>query len=471
MPLMLKVSLAYVVCSIFQKCIGLITLPLFAKHLLTTEQYGQCTIYSSWMGIIGIFVSLNLPYGSFSPAMIKFEGRRDEYISSIQGICLLLSGAFLLVYLPFRNYWNQLFELPTFIVCLMIIEIIAQTAVQLWSGKKRFEYKYKSVVALTLLSSVLGPAIAYICVIMSEEKGLARIVGSSIVSISVGLSVFLINLKRGKKLYNKEFWKYAFGFNIPLLVYYLSQIIFNQSDRIMISHITGTSDAALYGVAYSLATILTFVLNAINNSYIPWLYEIIRDKRGEENKKTSLGIAVLMALMILFIIWFAPEIILLMAGEKYAMAVNVVAPIAMSLLLLFYSQLFINVEFYYEEKKKLVWASIGAAIINILLNAWLIPIFGFVAAGYTTLLSYLLFAFSNYLAMKKIIKKRELEDVLYNYKGLLIVLTLFILCGFIGVFLYGTLLVRLLVTLAVLIIVILCRKPIINSIRFINFKH
>ena len=394
-PLTVKVSTSYAICSILQKCLSFITLPLFTR-LLTTEQYGQYTIYSSWQGILMIFLTLNLAYGSFQTAMVKFEDRRSEYITSIQGICILLSVIFLALYLPFREMWNQLFELPTLFVLIMVSEIIFTTATQLWMERNRFEFKYKSVVAITLLTSILSPVLAYVLVSCTEEKGYARIIGYASINVIVGLIVFIQNTKRGKKLFNKEFWKYALGFNIPLLAYYLSQVIFNQSDRIMISHMTGTGEAAMYGVAYNLAMILTFVLNAINGSYVPWMYGKIKKGRGIENKQISIVLIILMGLMILCVIWFAPEIILIMAGKKYEAAIYVVAPVAMSLLLLFYCQLFINVEFYYEEKKMLVYGSVGAAILNIVLNYFLIPLFGFVAAGYTTLASYIVFALSNY---------------------------------------------------------------------------
>ncbi|MGN0378916.1 MAG: oligosaccharide flippase family protein, partial [Butyrivibrio sp.] len=49
-PLTVKVSTAYTVCSILQRCLSFITLPVFTR-ILTQEQYGQYTIYSSWLGI------------------------------------------------------------------------------------------------------------------------------------------------------------------------------------------------------------------------------------------------------------------------------------------------------------------------------------------------------------------------------------------------------------------------------------
>lgn len=471
-PLTLKVTVAYAVCSILQKCLSFITLPLFTR-ILTKEQYGQYTIYSSWSGIFSILLTLNLAYGSFSTAMVKFEKKRDEYISSMQGICLLLSGVFLLIYLPFREFFNKWLELPTFLVILLVVELLCTTAFLFWSGKKRFEFKYRSVVLLTLLNSFVSPIVAVCFVTISKEKGYARIFGYAITTIVISGCIFVLNCLRGKKLFIREFWKYALGFNIPLVAYYFSQVIFNQSDRIMISHMCGIDKAAMYGVAYNLATILTFVLNAINNTYVPWLYNKIKENKTSDNRNVASGIALLMAVLLVGVIWFAPEIIRIMAGKGYGEAKWVVAPVAMSLLLLFYSQLFINVEFYYEEKKSLVYASIGSMIVNVVLNYLLIPRFGFVVAGYTTWISYILFAFSNYIAMKKIFIKKGIQNDLYNYKTLITIIILFSLLGFLGVSIYDYLIIRIAIVCVGIVVLILNTKKImgiVSSFRKTNYE-
>ena len=465
-PITIKASTSYAICGILQKCLSFITLPIFTR-LLTAEQYGQVTIYSSWHGILQLFLTLNLAYGSFSTAMIKFEDDRDGYISSVEGICLTLSLAFLSIYIPFRHLWNRLFELPTYIVIFMIAETLGTTALLLWSGKKRFEFKYVGVITITLLISVVSPIIQYILVITHVEKGYYRIIGVAICNIIVGGIFLFLNIVRGRKIFDKKYWKFTLNFNIPLLAYYLSQVIFNQSDRIMISHMVGTDKAAMYGVAYSLAMVLSFVLNAINNSYVPWFYEKIEKGKAEDNKKISIIIAGLISLLLLVVIWFAPEIILIMGGEKYVEAVSVVPPVAISLLLLFYSQLFINVEFYYEEKSKLVWASIGAAIVNLILNWVFIGIFGYVAAAYTTLVSYLIFAFANQRAMKQIIKEKGQIDNLYDYKKLLFLLAIFVGASVAGVALYNSLLTRVAVCAVVLLAMILERDILIKYVRII----
>lgn len=461
LPLAAKVSTAYAVCSILQKCLSFITLPLFTR-LLTTEQYGQLTIYSSWQGILSIFLTLNLAYGSFSTAMIKFENDRDGYISSVEGICIFLTVLFLLIYLPFQSFWNYWFQLPTKLILMMVVEVLCSTAILLWSGKKRFEFKYIGVISVTLLMAVVSPIVAYFLIVNNDEKGYARIIGFAIVNILIGGAFFVRNAIRGKKVINKVYCKYALGFNIPLLAYYLSQIIFNQINRIMISHMVGTDKAAIFGVAYSLAMVLTFILNAINNSYVPWFYGKIKEGKMSDNRHVSLGIAGFMAVILSGVIWFAPEVIQVMAGSQYVEAIYVVPPVAISLLLLFYAQLFINVEFYYEEKKSLVWASIGAAVVNSILNYFLIKWFGFVAAAYATLLSYIIFAYSNYRAMKRVLNKREIQDNGYNYKGLVVVLLVFCMFSAIGELLYDMFLIRLIVTLVLLLFIYSKRKYIID---------
>ena len=100
LPVQLRATSAYTICSILQKCLSFITMPLFTR-LLTTEQYGQYSVYTSWSGILVIFLTLYLGYGSFSTAMVKFEDDRRGYVCGVQGVCCVLTLLFLAIYLLF----------------------------------------------------------------------------------------------------------------------------------------------------------------------------------------------------------------------------------------------------------------------------------------------------------------------------------------------------------------------------------
>lgn len=464
-----KASVAYTTCSILQRCLSMITMPLFTR-ILTQEQYGQFSVYSSWMNILTIFITLNLAYGSFSKAMVKFEKDRNGYVAAVQNLTLVLAGVFLLLYLPLRHIWNPLLELPTPLVLLMVAEMVFQCALLCWYGQRRFAYKYKGVVALTLTVSLLSPVIAFLLVANTQEKGIARIFGYSCVTIAAGLGCFIYNAIRGKGGMKKEYWKYALYFNVPLVPYYLSQVVFNQSDRIMISQMAGTDKAGVYSVAYTLATILTFVLNAVNGSYVPWFYNKIKDGKGSENKPMANGIAILMAFLLLAVIALAPEVITIMAGNSYAEAIWVVPPVAASILLLFYTQLFINVEFYYEEKTMLVWGSIAAAVLNVALNWWLIPIFGFVAAGYTTLISYIVFAGWNYANVLIIAKRKGFNADYFDLKALIGIFLIFAALTALATALYQQIIIRWCIIAAVLLSLIIFHKKVIAFVKSVLIR-
>ncbi|MDD7516925.1 lipopolysaccharide biosynthesis protein [Ruminococcus flavefaciens] len=466
-----KASVAYTICSVLQKCLSIITMPLFTR-LMSTEQYGEMTVYTSWTGLFSIILTFNLAYGSFSPAMLKFEKDREGYVSSIQGICIVLTCIFVAIYLPFTSLWNGLFKMSTLLVILLIFETFAANSINLWSGLRRFEYVYKPVVALTLAMSIGSTVVSVLAVLMSEEtkKGSARIIGHAAVWIAIGLVIFIYSTVKGKKLFNKEYWSYALKFNVPLLAYYLSQMIFNQSDRIMIDHYCGKGKAAIYGVAYTLAIMLTFVLNAINNSYVPWFYKKIKLGKEEENAKVSLGIAGIMAVLILSLVMVAPEVIRVMAGKEYLEAKWIIPPVAISLLLLFYAQLFINVQFYYEKKGKLVYASVGAAVINIILNALLIPSVSYIAAGYTTLVSYIIFAVMNYFTMKSVAKEENFSLKALNIKGLILLFIVFSGLCFAIMALYDFIIIRYAVIAVCGIICIIKRRQVIAFVMK-TIKH
>jgi O-antigen/teichoic acid export membrane protein len=89
--------------------------------------------------------------------------------------------------------------------------------------------------------------------------------------------------------------------------------------------------------------------------------------------------------------------------------------------------LFANIEYYYGKTNYVAAASIGAAITNILLNYFFIPIYGYIAAGYTTLISYILYALGHFLFMRRVSYKCAGGVKFYSHKLIMIISVLFLL--------------------------------------------
>ena len=61
-------------------------------------------------------------------------------------------------------------------------------------------------------------------------------------------------------------------------------------------------------------------------------------------------------------------------------------------------------------------ASVVAALVNVGLNYIFINLFGFIAAGYTTLACYVLYSIGHYLVSRKILRNMGKKDQMYDMK-------------------------------------------------------
>ena len=75
-----------------------------------------------------------------------------------------------------------------------------------------------------------------------------------------------------------------------------------------------------------------------------------------------------------------------------------------------------NVEFYYEKTKYTMYVSIVGAGLNIFLNYIMIPQYGYAAAGYTTMVCYILFAAGHYALCKVLLHRNGVVKNVFNSK-------------------------------------------------------
>lgn len=462
-----KASIWFVFCSLMQKGISTITVPIFTR-LMSTEEYGVYSLYLSWFNILTIFTSLNLYYGVFNNMMNheRDSRTRDRYVSSMQGLVVTLTGGMALIYFPFRHFWSSVLGLSQLAICLMLLELLVEPAVQFWLARQRFEFKYKHAVTITMLKSILNPLLGLILVLLSyDDRAIARIISVVISEILVAGTILIIQFAKGRIYYSKEYWKYALGFNIPLLPHYLSAVILNQADRVMIKTLVNVSKVGIYSVAYNIGMLVQLFTNAINNSLTPWTYEKLNQKDYKAIRKTTNLLLLYLALAIVCMLLFVPELVLFFASKDYYEAIYVAPPVACSVFFIFLYNIFAIPQMYFERQKFMSVASIIAAILNVLLNYIFIRIFGYIAAGYTTLICYLLYSIGHFIFCKKVCEEKIGHIELYDTKTIWLISTTVLLCSIIFNFLYMITFVRYLLFGVIVVIGIFKRKHIMGVFK------
>ena len=169
--------------------------------------------------------------------------------------------------------------------------------------------------------------------------------------------------------------------------------------------------------------------------------------------------------MNILLILFAPEIIAVFAPKAYYEAIWVVPSVALSVFFMFLYSFFATFEFYYEKTTYVAAATVGGAILNIILNYIGIHRLGYLAAGYTTLFSYILFALLHYLFMNKVCD--EFIDGIRPYNGKMILGIAALSCaiGFGCMALYQHPIIRYSIVVFLGIVALVCRKKLISLIK------
>lgn len=433
-----KASLWFLICGFLQKGISMLTTPIFTR-IMTDAEYGRFHIYNSWLGIIQIIVSLNLAAGVYTRGLVKNEEDQDRFSSSMLGLsttCILIGS---LIYALFHKWINQWLGLSTVLMVAMFFEIWSHAAYQFWSNRERVNYRYKKLVILTLAYVLLRPLLAVLCIFQVDalHQVEARVIATVAVNVVLFTILYISISKKGKQFFSKKYWSYALKFNLPLVPHYLSQVVLNQSDRLMINRICGPVETAYYSVAYTLAMVLQILNNSISATMNPWIYKAIKNNETHKIGKVSYGVLALIALLNMAVILAAPELLHILAPDNYMAAIWVVPPVTASVYFMFLYNLFATFEYYYEKTHYVTIATIAGAVLNIVLNAVFIPRFGFIAAGYTTLVCYILYAFAHYFFMRKVLKQFMNGTKIYDVR-IILALGLFLLVGAAAVMLLYT---------------------------------
>lgn len=463
MPVMVKASLAFMVCTFMQRGISILTTPIFTR-ILTTEQFGYYSIFTSWLDVVSVFTTLKLGGGVFTQALVKFEDNRNELLASTAGLGTTITVAVTVLYLLFKDTINSLIGMDSFIVICMVVSAWATLMFDMWAASQRVEYKYKSLVALTVFVSIAKPLAGVIAIFSTQEyKAEARIVSLVLIELICFSGLFVLFIKRGRTFYNRRFWRYSLSLNVPLVPHYLTRTILNQCDRLMINAMLGYSKAGIYSLAYNLAMVLTLVNTSILNAFNPWMYQ--RIKKGEYEKIAPVSYVLLgvIAVAALGLIAIAPELVSIFAPREYYETIWVIPPVTAGMFFLFMYSLYANFEFYFEKTRMMTIVSTIGGIVNIILNYIFIPIWGYMAAGYTTLLCYMLYAIAHYWGMKNIIKDRLSNIKIYDMKVIIEITVIFLFLSGIMMCFYDKIIARYCLLLLVLGGAFFKRKLIIST--------
>lgn len=409
--------------------------------------------------------------GIYYNGVYKFEGCGAQYTSSVLSLGTFTTVVVFLIMSLAYNFVEPFIGLPYKMFVMMFIAILFSQASFFWAGQQRLQYKYKALIVVTLFNSLLAPILALFCIIKLGMGYEGVVYGYVISTLIFGGVLYVLIQSKGRTYFNKTYWHYSLQLSIPLIPHYLSLILLGQLSRIMVQYYCGPAIAGIYSLAYQVSLVMNLVIAGINSALTPWMYQNLKDGKYEVIKKGTSILVIFISFFSVVAMLISPEIVRLLGTEEYLQAVWIIPPVLLSTVLTFIYCIYGTVLFYYEKTRLVTIATTSGAIINVVLNCLFIPKYGFIAAAYTTLVSYLvLYLLYRYFTFRTCQTKNlifgDIFDIIVSRLALLLLSILTIITL---VFFLLPVYVRYIVIVMMLICSIKKQKVFINTLH--NLKN
>ncbi len=396
----------------------LLLLPVYTLFMDPAE-YGRWALASGAYLVLRPVVSLGLQ-GGLLRYFFHFEGdARSRFLSAMFVTSLLVTGLVATLCILTLSAWGPeeilgLTVQPT----LQLVIIAATTGVlflELPREALRAMGRGEAMAAGSVLALLVqGMLVVFLCgrLDMGVAGALFALMAGHVTN---GLGVLALLRPRIRR---PSFVGIAavLLYSLPLVPHILAHWTLSFSDRFFISGFGTLEDVAIYNAGYLLGTVLALPKAAFTSALVPYYGEVDSPSDSAQGdvlaKMTSLYAFGILSSAVLVATWlpFAGELVL---EGSYPGAVTIASVVlAGSLTFAFYNPSANIITLVAGQSGRLGILTGCAALINILLNAILVPSLGMMGAAISTVATYL------FLAVSAFVVARRYWDIPYDFKSI-----------------------------------------------------
>jgi len=400
----LRSGVGYTLGNILIKGINFLTLPIFSR-LLSPEEFGVYNVFASYDMILFVLIGLAL-HTSIQSANLEFRGKINSYTSSISLIYVLNGLVALAVAVLFRRALGQVLSLPPASLTMLVLGSFSTAVIQLYNTRISLDYSYKKYLLVSACSSILNITLSLVLIltVFSENRAMGRIIGASLPAFLISVVLLISFFRKAKPQISKTYWNFGIKYSLPIVPHGISQMLLNQCDRIMISKMVSDAAAGIYSLAGNIKLILVIITESVTTAWTTWFYSQMDKEEKNAIQKRATQLLLLFFVLTSGLMALSPELVQLLGGAKYTLGKYVAIPLVLDAFALFLYNLVVPAQYYAKKTTYIMYGTVAAAVVNIILNYVFIKLYGFVAAAYTTLASYLLFAAVHYFISGKLLK-------------------------------------------------------------------
>jgi O-antigen/teichoic acid export membrane protein len=370
----------------------LITFP-YVSRVLLSEGNGKVAFASSVVSYFMMVASLGIPtYGIRACAKV-----RDDKQALSKVVQELLWIHLTMTFLVSAVYAWMLFFVPKFASerslfvingASMLLNVFAMT----WFYNALEQYAYITV------CNLVGKVLSLVLLFRLVRGPSDYVVYAGITVLASSLS-YLCNVVYARKFITfRKQGTYEFRRHIkPILIFFATSAaiqVYTNLDVVMLGFLKGDTAVGYYNASIKVKLILTMLITSLGTVLLPRLSYYVKQKNQdafrEMIQKAVQFVVVFGTPCTLFFLLFAKESILFLAGEDFYGAIRPMMFLMPTVLFIGLSNITgIQILTPQNEEKKVLYSILWGAVIDFLLNVWLIPKYAASGAAFATMIAEL----------------------------------------------------------------------------------
>lgn len=414
----------YGLSSIIGRFLNYLLVPLHVVQF-TTDQYGVITEMYAYVA----FLVVLLTYG-METAFFRFankEGNNPNHIFSTAITSVLLSSSlFILLAFTFNQGIANWLRYPNHSEYVswfaLIVGLDAISSIPLARLRSLNKAKVFALVNLSNVAINIGLNLFFIAYCMPTYKAgvsnffvdtfynpeigvgyvfISNLIASIFKFLILGPFMRIMNWRIDVDVIKKMLW-----YSIPLLFAGLAGIVNETLDRILLKRLfiddlgplETLSQLGIYGACYKVSIIISLFIQAFRYAAEPFFFSYAKEQDSKQTYAKIMNYFVLVCCVIfLGVLLYIDFIKYFIPNQDYWVGLRVVPILLLANICL---GIYYNHSIWYKITDKTMYGAyiaLGGALITVVLNLVLIPIYGYIGSAWATLICYLSMVLFSYV--------------------------------------------------------------------------
>lgn len=402
-----KDTAIYGMSSIIGRFLNYLLVPIYASAMSAASGgYGLVTEVYAWVALMLVLLTYGMETGFFRFANKEGENPQTVYATTLVSVGVT-SMLFIVICLAFLNNIAAVlgYSQHPWYIGMMVIVVGMDAFQSILFAYLRYKKRPIKFAALKLLFIITNIILNLIYYVFLKGTDVFYAFLFNLVCTSIVMFGFIPEL-RTRLVFDKALLKRMLSYSFPILILGIAGILNQVADKIIFRHVYPDAAEAsvqlgIYGAASKIAMIMAMFTQAFRFAYEPFVFGKSKDKDSKQMYAQAMKFFIIFTLLAFLAVMFYLDLLKHILGPDYWPGLRVV-PIVMAAEI--FMGVYFNLSFWYKLIDETRWGAYFSAIactIVILMNVFLIPLYGYMACAWAGFTGYAVAMLLSYFVGQK----------------------------------------------------------------------